>query len=115
MLFCLPAYMYAHNRNALIRDRKPQAKLTAFKKKSYYKKSRPTHDLEKRAINSAWCKSFPCLEMWNNGFFFRRQFPHTHEWPQVAPVEIVKQGTVPRLHIFQHICVKYKHKPKEGF
>lgn len=41
MLFCLPAYTYAHNRNALIRDRKPQAKLTAFKKKVITKKADP--------------------------------------------------------------------------
>lgn len=31
ILLCLPAYTCAHNRNILIQDHEPQAKLVAFK------------------------------------------------------------------------------------
>ena len=78
ILFCLPASAYAHNRNISIQDDKPQAKVVMLKEK-IIEKTRPTHDLEKSDIDSALCKSFLCLEIWNNSFLLHRQFP-PHPW-----------------------------------
>lgn len=96
ILFCLPAYTYAHNRNILIQDHKPQAKLVALKYIYIYTyKSKPTHHLKRESSILSCTKAFFALKFGITASFFTGHFSHTHEWPHVGHTEIVKLATVP--------------------
>lgn len=94
ILFCLPAYTYAHNRNILIQDHKPQAKLVALKYMYTYK-SKPTHDLKRESWILSCAKAFFALKFGIKASFFTSHFSHTHEWPHVGHTEMVRLATVP--------------------
>lgn len=76
VLFCLPAYTYACNRNVLIQDHRPQAKLVALKKKKITKKSRPTHDPEREPSILPGAQAFLVLHPAITASFFTDSSPH---------------------------------------